>query len=137
MCRKFYANNQQNQFGWRKSLNSIIGFNYPTIRLCPNLRKTFFAEHVQWNQGVSQKMKIDHIFSRLGLSCLPKVATMAGNKKKFLLQHIEFWKTPSWERNMSEHDIIQDTQITTEICFFLFIINLWSGIEINRLILFR
>ena len=33
-------------------------------------------------------------------------------KKKFM-QLVERWETPSWERNISEHGIIQETQITT------------------------
>ena len=48
---------------------------------------------------------------------------MTGNKK-FFLQAVEREKMPSWERNISEHDIIQHKQITTKKCFYLFIINL-------------
>ena len=36
--------------------------------------------------------------------------------RQSLLQPKERWKTPFWERNISEQDIIQ---ITTEKCFFL------------------
>ena len=43
---------------------------------------------------------------------------MVGNKKLFLLQAVEWEKTPSWERNISKHEIIQHKQITTEKCFF-------------------
>ena len=49
---------------------------------------------------------------------------MVGGKKVFFLaQTVERWKTPSSKRNISEHDIIQYTQITTW---------LKCGIEINR-----
>ena len=41
---------------------------------------------------------------------------MIGNKK-FFLQAVEREKLPSWERNISEHDIIQHKQITTKKCF--------------------
>ena len=41
---------------------------------------------------------------------------MTGNKK-FFLQAVEREKMPSWERNISEHDIIQHKQITTKKCF--------------------
>ena len=33
---------------------------------------------------------------------------MVGHKKNFL------YKTPTWERTISEHDIIQHTQVTTK-----------------------
>ena len=49
---------------------------------------------------------------------------MVGDKKCFLLQPVEFWKTPCWERTVSEHDIIQHTQITKSplrnIFFFVY-----------------
>ena len=50
----------------------------------------------------------------------------------------ECWKTPSWERNISEHDITEHTQITTEKYLFLYH-KLWLEyeIDINRLILVR
>ena len=56
----------------------------------------------------------------------------------FLVQSIERWKAPSWERNISEKDIIQHTKITTEkspqITTFFVYHKLWLGygIEINR-----
>ena len=43
---------------------------------------------------------------------------MVGNKNVFLLQLVERWRTRSWERNVSEHDITQHAQIATEKCFF-------------------
>ena len=70
-------------------------------------------------QGVSQKIKTADLFLIGKLDqCLPKVATMVGSKKFFLVKPVECWKMPSWERNISTHDIIQYTQITTEKCFF-------------------
>ena len=45
---------------------------------------------------------------------LSKVATMVGNKNFVLLQHVEFYKSWSWERNISKQDIIHHKQITTE-----------------------
>ena len=38
----------------------------------------------------------------------------------FWLQAIGQDKLPSWERNISKHDIIQHKQITTEKCFFIY-----------------
>ena len=44
---------------------------------------------------------------------------MVGDKKKmFWVLPVERWKMPSWDRTISEHDIIKHTQITTEKCFF-------------------
>ena len=40
---------------------------------------------------------------------------MIDEKKFFFVQPVERWKTPSWERNISEHDIIQQTQIVTDV----------------------
>ena len=48
-----------------------------------------------------------------------KDCQMIDNKKKKLAQSVECWKIPSWERNISEHDI-QNTQTTTEKCFFVY-----------------
>ena len=42
---------------------------------------------------------------------------MVDEKKIFLVQPVECWKMPSWERNVSEDDIIQHTQIDTDKCF--------------------
>ena len=36
----------------------------------------------------------------------------------FLVQPVERWKNPSLEGNISEHDIVKKTQISTEKCFF-------------------
>ena len=44
-------------------------------------------------------------------------------KKYFLLQPVECWKTPSRERNISEHDIIQ---INTEMFFSLDFVGIWN-----------
>ena len=41
---------------------------------------------------------------------------MVDEKKFFLVQHVERWKTPSWERNKSDYGIIQYTQIATGKC---------------------
>ena len=41
---------------------------------------------------------------------------MIDEKKISLVQPVvEHWKTPSWERNISEHGIIQHTQIVTDV----------------------
>ena len=39
-------------------------------------------------------------------------------EKHFLVQPVKRWKTPTWEWTISEDDIIQHTQITTEKRFF-------------------
>ena len=51
----------------------------------------------------------------------------------FLGQCVEYWE-PFWERNISEHNTIQNTQITTDKCFFpcLWQTCLQYGIEIRR-----
>ena len=36
---------------------------------------------------------------------------MVGDKKIFFVKPVKQWKMPSWERNNSEHDIIQHTQM--------------------------
>ena len=46
-------------------------------------------------------------------------ATIVEEKKFFLVQPIERWKTPFWEKNISGHDIIQHTQIATDNAFVL------------------
>ena len=33
----------------------------------------------------------------------------------FFVQPVERWLTPSWERIIPEHDIIQQTQIITDV----------------------
>ena len=50
----------------------------------------------------------------------------------FLLRPIECSKTPYCERNISQHDIIQRKQITTEKWFFLYHKLDWDMEEINR-----
>ena len=42
---------------------------------------------------------------------------MVDEKENVLLKPIERWKTPSWEKNSLESDIIQYTQIATDKCF--------------------
>ena len=42
---------------------------------------------------------------------------MVDKKKIFLVQPVEHWKMPSWERNISENDNIQHTQIATDNFF--------------------
>ena len=49
---------------------------------------------------------------------MPKVATMVDEKKFFLVKPVECWKTPSWERNVSEHNLVQHTQIAIKECFY-------------------
>ena len=58
---------------------------------------------------------------------------MVGNKNFVFVRNIEFWKVPSWERNILEHGINTTHTITTEKSFFLFIINLGYGIKRNRI----
>ena len=67
----------------------------------------------------SQNWEIDYCLSSL----LPRLMT----RKVFLVQLVEHWKMPSWERNISEHDIIQHTQEMRNVFW-----GLGYGIEINR-----
>ena len=46
---------------------------------------------------------------------------MVGEKKNFFDATLARWKTPSWERNISERDVIQHTQITIENFLFLLV----------------
>ena len=68
---------------------------------------------VQQNQHISQKIK-SNVFLNLGNKTVvyerspPWLAT----RKVFLIQPVERWEMPSWERNISENEIIQHTQIT-------------------------
>ena len=43
---------------------------------------------------------------------------MVGKKKFFGVKPVEHRKTPFWERNVSEHNIIQHTQIAIDECFY-------------------
>ena len=43
---------------------------------------------------------------------------MVEEKKFFLVIPVECWKTPSWERNASEHNIIQHTKIAIDVFIF-------------------
>ena len=79
----------------------------------PGLEKTSIIPtkvFLRW-QGVSQKIKPDDVFSKLRnySSVYQRSPPWLATRKKFLLQPLERWKTPSWERNISEHDIIQHT----------------------------
>ena len=68
---------------------------------------------VQQNQHISQKIK-SNVFLNLGNKTVvyerspPWLAT----RKVFMVQPVERWEMPSWERNISENEIIQHTQIT-------------------------
>ena len=42
---------------------------------------------------------------------------MVDEKIFLLLQPVERWKLPSCEKNISERDILQHTQIATDKCF--------------------
>ena len=42
---------------------------------------------------------------------------MVGKKKFFGVKPVEHWKTPFWERNVSEHNI-QHTQIAIDVFIF-------------------
>ena len=60
----------------------------------------------------------------------------------FLSQPVERYKMPSWERNISKHDIIQHKQVTNEKYFFAYHKLGWGMvykniIKINRLTLLR
>ena len=46
---------------------------------------------------------------------------MVGEKKNVFDAILARWKTPSWERNISERDVIQYTQITIENFLFLLV----------------
>ena len=74
-------------------------------------------------QGVSQKINNWWRFLQIGEIRLlfTKGCHHGWWIEKKMMQPIERWETPSWERNISEHDIIQHTQITTEKCFFLWL----------------
>ena len=72
-------------------------------------------------QYVSQKIKTADVFLKLGkqTSVYERQPPWLAPTKFFLVQFIECWKMPSGERNISEHEIIEHTQITTKKCFFL------------------
>ena len=46
---------------------------------------------------------------------------MVGEKKNVFDATLARWETPSWERNISERDVIQHTQITIENFLFLLV----------------
>ena len=67
-------------------------------------------------------MKTDDVFLKLGNQTIvfTKGRHHDRRQENVFLQFVEFKKMSSWERNISEHDIMQHTQIITEICFFLY-----------------
>ena len=81
---------------------------------------------IQWHsdflmeilQGISQNIKTADIFSKLGnyTSIYQRSPPWLMQTIFLLAQPIEHWKMPSWEKNISEHDI-KCTQITTDKCF--------------------
>ena len=68
---------------------------------------------VQQNQHISQKIK-SNVFLNLGNKTFvyERSPPWLAIRKVFLVQPVERWEMPSWERNISENEIIQHTQIT-------------------------
>ena len=79
---------------------------------------TFSDFQMEILQGISQNIKIADIFSKLGnyTSIYQRSPPWLTQIIFLLAQPIEHWKMPSWEKNISEHDI-KCTQITTDKCF--------------------
>ena len=62
---------------------------------------------------------------------------MVGNKNFVFVRNIEFWKVPSWERNILEHGINTTHTITTEKSFFFVYhkFGIWNKKKQNRFLL--
>ena len=88
---------------------------------------------MQLCRALALKIKTADVFSKLGnsISGYQMLPPSLVTRTLFLVQHAEHWETPSWERNISEQDIIQHTTITTEKCFFLCLSKTWLGYGIE------
>ena len=91
------------------AMNKIVNYCFSTITAITH-----------W-QGVSQKIKTANVFLKLGnwTSVYQRSPQWLATGKVLLIQPGERWKMPCLERNISEPDIIQHPQITTEKYFFL------------------
>ena len=71
-------------------------------------------------QGVSQKIKTADVSQNWEIRVVFTESCNNGwLQEKFLwVQPRKHWKMPTWEGTISEHDIIQHTQITTDNFFF-------------------
>ena len=55
-------------------------------------------------QGVSQKIETTDVFSESGNIIYQRLPPWLATKH-FLVLLVKCWETPSWERNISKHDI--------------------------------
>ena len=101
---------------------------------------SFWIEYVAGSidRALARKLKLLTFSQNWGIRILStKGRHYSWRQEKKLVQPIERWKTPSCERSISEHDILQ---ITAEKCFFFVYHKLGGDMEwkeIDRLILVR
>ena len=102
-------------YSWRVAKKSFGGTR--NVVLPYNFNKFQLLHHSF--RALARKWKLITFSQNWDYDVYQRSPPWLATRKKKLLHHIGFWKTTSWETNISEHDIIQHTEIMTEKCFFL------------------